>query len=296
MIKWKADLSQVAAFIGTAEGFLDTLETPIYLDDLLKITHAKTSETFNQSAATYAAATKDISHVFEWGTVGINPAPGTAPLNPLNPLSRLWVHQFPGRGGKRSIDFEFRASRVLVPLPNPNTSGLDADFLESKGPQRRHFFYWKAPIMEYGIPVEIKPKYAKALFIPLGGATSADPRASARGYAMTSQAITMVPGEKFAGNFTGFWVAWWTTYGYQEISLLTQKLVDGDADAVVADTQMEARRYVAGVTKKEFSLLVKDARAKARMEAAKRSRARRRAASRSGKQIKSSKTFRKGKT
>jgi ribose 1,5-bisphosphokinase PhnN len=278
VIKLKSDMSEVAAFVGAAEGYLGSIETPIYLDDLLRICHAKTKEKFNAEAAVFAAATKSISHAFEWGAAGINSAPGTAPIKPTSPLGRLWYHSFPGRAGRRKIDFEFRASRVPVPLPDPDSSGLDEDFLSSQGPSRRHFFYWKAPMMEYGIPVEIKPKYAKALFIPLGGATSPNPRAEARGYAMTSKAVRMVPGRRFAGQFSAYWEAWWTTAGYKDIQLTAQAVANNDSRAVIPDTSAEARKYVGGVSKKAFRLDVSTARAKARMEMANRTRKRRRLA------------------
>ena len=79
MIKMKSDLSEVAAFVGAAEGYLGSIETPIYLDDLLRVTHAKTKEKFNADAAVFAATTQSISHAFEWGAAGINSAPGTPP-------------------------------------------------------------------------------------------------------------------------------------------------------------------------------------------------------------------------
>lgn len=279
MIKWKTDLSEVAAFTGSTQGYTDYLQTPIYLDDVLRISHAKVMDDFNDAAVVYAASTKAIAHAFEWGAGGINSAPGTPTIDPLNPLARLWVHTFVGHAGRRKVDFEFRASRVAVPLPNPDASGLDEDFLAERGPQRRHFFFWKAPIMEYGIPVEIKPKYAKALFIPLSGAESLDPRANERGYIMTTRAVKMVPGQQFAGRFTAFWQLWWTTEGYKRMSLLAQEVSNMDSSDIVATNSIEARRYVHGVVNKPFTLQASTARAKARMEMANKSRARRRVAS-----------------
>lgn len=225
-------------------------------------------------------ATGKINHVFEWGAVGINDAPGATPINPTSPMARLWTHQLVGRGAVKSIDFQYRASHVPVPLPDADSTGIDAEYLSGDtGPKRRHVFHWKAPIMELGIAVNIKPKYAKALFIPLRGNPMTDnEKVIERGFAMTSRAVTMVPGEQFAGEFSKFWIAWWNTEGRTLIEEAAQKAIADDSMDTIATTGTEARRYVGGAKNKPFSLQVSLARNSARLEIAERSKRRRRSA------------------
>jgi hypothetical protein len=82
-----------------------------------------------------------LSHMYEWNRAG-------------DPNARLWKQNLRGGGKNRRIDFEFKASRKIVPVP---------DELKAVGVEQRHVFYWKAPIMEYGLPVVISPKVAKVL-------------------------------------------------------------------------------------------------------------------------------------
>ena len=281
------DDSELAAFIGTSEGFLETIKTPIYLDDLLNYSHHKTTPQFDMAAAAYAMATKNLNHVYEWGTSGINEG-GSIRLDPLSPAAKLWHHMLSGRGSHRTITFEFRASVVPVPPPDPDEAGIDASYAD-KFSARKHIFYWKAPMMEFGIPVVIKPKYAKALFIPLNGQYNGDDFDSSRGFTMTTKAVQMVPGERFRGMFSAFWEAWWSTQGEISMVELAQQVATADS-SIIADSSMEARRYVKGPTKRTFTVAVSSARAAARMRMA-AMQARRRASYKNNR-VKREETFR----
>ena len=271
MILMSMDDSEVAAFVGSTEAYLGSVSTPVYLDDLLRYAHANASKLFDEHAAAYAGATQKINHMYEWGTQGINPTPGATPLNPLSPMARLWRHRFTGRGGSRKIDYEFRASMVPVPLPLPGGAGA----ADSKLPSRKHIFYWKAPIMEYGITVQIKPRYAKALWIPLRGEPmTEDNRAIERGFIMTKKTITTVPGRRFAGEFSKLWVGWWSTEGVAAIDGIAQTAVNTDAESVIASNSMRARRYIRGGRNKSFNLNVETSKAQAKAEILASSRAR----------------------
>lgn len=81
------------------------------------------------------------SHMYEWNRTG-------------DPNSRLWKHVLRGGGKSRKSTFEFKASKTSVPV-HPK--------LAEVGVKQRHIFYWKAPIMEYGLPVRISRKIADAL-------------------------------------------------------------------------------------------------------------------------------------
>lgn len=266
MINWSVDLGELADFIGRSEGFSETIETPIYLDDILRAGHGVATKRFDQDFAAAAAATQQFNHMFEWGTTGINPAPRTPKLSPTSKAAKLWLHRLGGgQSSVKTIDFEFRASMVPVPLPTPRTTGIAHSWFAGKrAPKRRHIFYWKAPISEYGMAVTIKPVYAQALWIPLKGRGSNNPRAEARGFAMTSQPVRAVPGKRFAGNFSSFWQAWWTSAGYNVITEAARRAVDSDAKKIIgASGRRKARRYSSTRTK-GFSLQVSTARAEAK--------------------------------
>jgi hypothetical protein len=265
VIKTTYDSAELAAFIGSSEGYLETLKTPVYLDDLLNYSHAKVTPQFDAAAAAYAMSTKNLGHVYEWGTAGINEG-GTMRLDPLSPGARLWHHLLRGRGSHRTIDFEFRASVVPVPPPDPDAAGIDSNYA-NKLSGRKHIFYWKAPMMEYGIPVVIKPKYAKALFIPLNGQYNGDNFDAKRGFTMTTKAIQMVPGEKFRGMFSAFWEVWWNTQGEISMVNVARAVAEGDT-SVIANSSMEARAYAKGGTKKTFMLSVSSSKATAKMKMA----------------------------
>jgi hypothetical protein len=91
---------------------------------------------------------KSLSHVYEWNKVGVTSA-------------RLFDLTIPSTSrGKTnfSMKVDFRPSKTLVPLteaqatPNPQTGAVV---------KRRHIFYNKAMVMEYGQSVTVRPKTSK---------------------------------------------------------------------------------------------------------------------------------------
>lgn len=269
MIRLEMQTAELADFIGSTQGLTDVIQTPIYLDDVLRIGHAQAARHFDQETSAYAAATQKLNHMYEWGTTGINPAPNTPRLNPVGKNARLWNHKLAGgQRASKSIEYEFRASKIPVPLPTPRTAGIAKDAMAGKvQPKRRHIFYWKAPITEYGIPVHIKPVNAQALFIPLrGNPQTSDRRSIKRNYIMTKNTVTMVPGASLAGQFTKWWVTWWGTKGLGVIDGAAAVAVNTDAEQTVAASgrPRAARRYSRGTKAKTFTAQVSTARAEAK--------------------------------
>lgn len=269
MIKLEIDTSEVADFIGRAEGLTEVIRTPIYLDDILRIGHFKAAEQFDIDAAAYATASQKLNHMYEWGTQGINEAPGMPLLPPTSPSAMLWRHKMTGgQTAEKGIEFDFRASRVPVPLPTPETTGIQEEYMTgNRKPSRRHIFYWKAPIMEFGIPVTIKPVYSQALWIPLkGNPMTQDTRAIKRDYIMTKKTVRMVPGQQFMGQFTKFWMTWWGGLGMGLINMAAQTGVDTDTATVMdeAGKMRGVRLYSGGAQQRAFSLKVKSSRAQAK--------------------------------
>ena len=154
-VRFDADFSGLAEFIGSAEGWSTEVKTPYYISELLQAAHGATTKDFDREAAQVAKAL-GFTHMYEWGTIGVTRGQGH--LNPTTRAAKLWVHRLTGHGSNRKIDFGFRPS--VEPVPQEDIGGTHP--LE-----RKHVFHNKAMIAEYGVPVVIKPKWASVLVIPL---------------------------------------------------------------------------------------------------------------------------------
>lgn len=259
----QADFSELAKFIGSAEGWASEVDTPYYMADLLRSAHGIAAKAFDAETAAVAAAGNGLGHMYEWGTVGINPAKDTPALNPTSRAAKLWAHKLDGNGTNRKIDFVFRPSVVPVPLPEDIGTANNV-----QAPKRRYTFAARPWITEYGVPVVIKPKYAKVLFIPHYGMDGGvDERANIRGYSITPYAVTTVPGKTNAGNFTRHWYAWWNSEGAAVIDETIDKIVEGEMKAIIysgTGAGRSLRTYKKGISTKAFSLQVADALAQAK--------------------------------
>lgn len=258
------DFNEVTDIIGAIRGIDDVAETSYYIDDLLRVGHAIAAEQFDIDTAAAAAAGHHLNHMYEWGTAGINRGEGMA-MNPLSKAAQLWVHRFGGRNGKRSIDFEFKPSVIPVPLPTPQSSGIPAEELQ-KGPFRRHVFHWKAPVMELGLTVHIRPDQAKALWVPVRPGF----------FIFTKKTLTVVPGRRLAGNFTTHWLGWWSATGLDMINGIVQGEFQGDLDAAIKAANASTPRRYKSPTKKSYTLDIGTARDAAERVVRGRARARNR--------------------
>jgi hypothetical protein len=194
-----ADFSEIGYAMGTISGMAKKVRTDRYLGDVITYVHSELAALFDEHMDfAVDAAPQRFSHVYEW-----NPRPGSDRRE-----DRLWRHKILGSGGKRNATFTWRASVKPIPTPqerknNPNDpmSEVPNEEIERLS-KRRYVFYWKAPIMEYNQPVNITPKYAKALFIPTGDPTNP--------YVFANEFRNLQPGgEQNTGQFTAEWTSWW---------------------------------------------------------------------------------------
>ena len=265
-IQFKGDFSQLAEFIGSAEGWSDSIKTPYFIGEMLKAAHSGAKKMFDKETAALAATgVLNISHMYEWGTAGINEGKGTPKLSPNSRLAKLWQHKLSGRGASRKIDFIMLPSKQPVPLPN--TSGMTFAG-KGKPPSRRYTFAARPWVTEYGIPTVIRPTAASALFIPAnsdmkptGVGRYSNQRALARGYFMYPHPV-VIRERKGTGQFTTHWHAWWNSEGKAIISEGMDKIVDGTARRNI---YTGLQRY-SGIKKgslKAFNLEVANAKARA---------------------------------
>lgn len=194
-----ADFSEMGFTLGLLSGMAKEVKTNRYLGDVITYVHAELAREFDMHMDfAVEAFPRRFSHVYEWDN---NPGDDRS-------RDRLWEHRLLGRGGTRSATWTWKAS--VRPIPTPQERAQDPNDPISLVPQeeldklssRRYIFYWKAPIMEYDSGVNIRPKYAKALFIPTG-----DP---SNPFVFANEFRNLQPGgQESTGAFTTEWTSWW---------------------------------------------------------------------------------------
>jgi hypothetical protein len=193
-----------------------TVESRRYIDSVLDFTTSELAFKFGVDMDIRAAAQPErFSHVYEWGedyydksTVG-------------NPFYRLWRLGTVGEGNTRTLGFFFQ--------PSERPSPIHPQLLEPGAKERTvnegvHVFVWKAPIMEYGLTVIIRPELAKKLVF-------VDDKTGKTIF--TSRTITARPGvgrngENHVGQFTRFFREWWGGRAEQEFDRTVRPRIESD--------------------------------------------------------------------
>ena len=203
------DLEPLIMALGAAQALAHMTDDKVYIDALLDVAFEEADKEFNREADAYAR-TGAIAHMYEWGTVGVNPARSNMRLQPSNPASRLWTNYTIGSGMDRTIGFVYRPSVANVPKPTTGKTGMSQNVIES---MRDYRFTWKAKVMEEGERVTIRPK-RRFLLIPRTEETQGwsgwRTNDINRGYMLVNHAISTYPGSRrYSGNFTQFWYSFW---------------------------------------------------------------------------------------
>lgn len=205
-------IEELVDFIAGANAISNLSKNSVYLDRIMEPAIREAEEDLNLRAAAKAPS---ISHMFEWGTTGVNGRSNTR-QNPNSEKARLWKTVSTGRGLNRTIRFEYKKSKSFVPLPTTRKTRMPSDKIAMLN--GTHIFYDKAKVMETGKTVTIKPKNSKVLVIPIRrGETVSDPAAMKRGYIVTKKSVTNIPGKRLKGNFTKFWDEFWNKNGHMII-------------------------------------------------------------------------------
>lgn len=191
-----ADTSGADVLAGYMAGFQATLSSKRYLDSATAFTYSTLKEEFGISMDAEAYAHKSLfHHVYEWGDSWHGRYSRVGGSH-----SRLWALVATGTGGNRTMTYVFLPSVVPVPVhPDLTTPGKKGRVVE----EGVHVFSQKAAVLEYGIPVTIRPKLAKALAMPSGNPGTPFFR---------DKEYTRVPGEGGTmGMFDAFYITWWNT-------------------------------------------------------------------------------------
>lgn len=225
------DLTPILYPIAGAQALNRGLKHDTYIDALMDTAFEKADAMFDQEADAMAL-TGAISHMYEWGTVGVNTGKTNMRMRTSNPNSRLWTNYSWGTGLDRSISFVYRPSLANVPKPSASQTGMDASVIEALRPQQ---FTWKAKILEEGQTVTISPKEAEYLLIPATQANRANANFTwrtndiARGYLLTrGPLVTDHSKGRYYGNFEKLWYSFWLDRAPDIIEADVNKMIEDD--------------------------------------------------------------------
>lgn len=185
------------------------MNTDRHLNTVTRAAFEVLAEQFNMATHVAArAAVGEFHHVYEWEHIGF-------------PGFQLWRNQLNGRGGQRRVTWGWRASKTTVPTQTNIYGGPRFEHSKGFDPEklnRIHIFVWKAPMMEYGVRVTVRPKLSNVLVFPNpdlkgSGAFGYQPKP----VTFSPHPVTSTPGEQVQGNFTAWFVAWWGGGSAQQI-------------------------------------------------------------------------------
>ena len=244
-VKLMVDLGPVIEFLAAGNAMALSLnQTKKYTDSIFDNAFGEADEEFNIRAAGYAAVTGNISHMYEWGTIGINRGRTNMRPDPMSRAARLWDNVAPGRGFNRVITYYFKPSFANVPKPTVRDTGMDPEII---GKMRDHIFRWKAEMMEWGREVTIVPDKAKFLLIPVTEANRAYVRSNdaKRGYTLSKGPITFqAGGNRYANNFTTFWMQYWEGDGEFIVNRAVNRQIIMDFQPEMTKKQLRAMKML----------------------------------------------------
>lgn len=211
----EADLSDGYKALGFVKGLTTEVQTDRYIGPVVEYAHSEMAKTFDEEIDTVARAQQEaLGHVYEWRMTG-------------NPKGRLWRHTLSGRGADRQASWQWGPSIMPILKPaerkvagNPNdpmTNVSDEDI--AKLSDRDYYFTWKAPVLEYGLNVNIQAVNAQALFIPTFN--------NDRGYFFAKSSGSQIKNTNM-GKFTTFWTMWWNRGAGQVWDMHIKRVIEKD--------------------------------------------------------------------
>lgn len=194
-----SDVSQAVSVCTALEKLSITLNTDKHINFVTQAAFEILSEEFNVQTAVMAAANPvQFNHVYEPQHIG-------------EPNMQLWQNELRGRGRNRVATWDWRASKLIVDptLTSTGEERFPSDFDTSRL-NKIHVFVWKAPVMEYGVKVTVRPKLTttRVLVYPLG-AIGPDRSSASDAVVFTPNFYQFTPGKYTQGAFTAWFSTWW---------------------------------------------------------------------------------------
>lgn len=204
-MKYRVDMTGVDEIIGAAFAFDHVGSNTKYMQMLVESAHNGVSRQFNREVTAYAMASGGMKHMFEWGTKGIQRGKSNMSFPAESEGARLWRNTFTrGNGvGTTKIGFDFKPSVASVPKPLASETGINQEILDKL---KTHIFWNKAFVMEMGIPVQVRRKNAKKLFIPLK-------YQGRKGYKLVPGPTQPDISHESKGTFSIYWLNFWEGRG-----------------------------------------------------------------------------------
>ena len=227
-----ADISEAQKLTGMLTALDKELNDPRHLESLTDAAFSIMEASFNRDmAAVSLSQPEDYHHVYE-------------PEQQGNPAAQLWTVKMRGRAGMRSISWDWKASHLTV----PTEYGPDGEYRwEGSGPQfdpeklnRVHVFVWRAPVMEYGMRVHVRPKLSNKRLLVFPN-QEVNPGGT-RGAVFTAGGYSFTPGADVQGNFTAFFAGWFGG------GMAEQSLHDFEKDRDLRFTRAYAKHMKTGGT------------------------------------------------
>jgi len=231
------NLEQLAEDIGAYLGMADGITQRDYMDNIITSAHHQTVPDFVKAAALNAKKF-NFTHMYEYGVAGLTRGDKRF-ISPLSPTARLWQDVIVGGGGRKKITFVFRPAKNRVPRHTEEETGVAQEELDKLriNQGKKYVFYNRAEVFEQGIDLNIFPKSAKLLFVPLKGTSfRASPRDEARGFTW-SKHVHINPGQSTdsVGQFSAFFFDWWETEGGRFMANRMSAHVTKDIEVVEAE-------------------------------------------------------------
>lgn len=222
------------------DGVAGAIKTDVHINEVLKNANViLTGEFVLHMSREAISNVQELGHMFEWNRVG-------------DPSARLWKHILRGQGRNRQLTFTFKASKSTVPV---------TDVLRAVGVQQRHIFVWKAPVIEFGLPVRISPVIAKALVFEAKGRTGSGKSggdAYVRNGIVFHKGTVSIPragSTRAWGAFSKAFNEWFT--GTQPTELLRREIDPATKSAVNKAVKEKLAKIRSSATKKKtFSITV----------------------------------------
>jgi hypothetical protein len=223
------DLEPMLYVLGAGQAFARSMKDKTYVDALMDEAFEHADRAFDEQADA-VAMTGAISHMYEWGTAGVNKGRSNVRMKPQNPNAKLWTNYSVGTGLDRTIAFVYRPSLATVPKPLASETGMDPEVIASLRPQ---YFTWKAEVMEENRTVTIAPKEAQWLLLP---ATKENLERFEwrtndinRGYILRRGPFEAQPGkERYYGSFTALWDNFWLNTANEIFETDVSRMIEED--------------------------------------------------------------------
>lgn len=222
-----SDSTELQQALGVMMGI--TMATDRRSSDIVRLAHAEMARAFDDELAAATMSNQSAFwHVFEWD--GSSPAVS-------QPLYRQMLY---GRGKQMEATYEWKLSKRPIPTPEERkASSMFAgdpinnvpDWMINKLSGKSYVFRNKAAVMEYNFPTVVRPRKKNGrLMVPNATGFSMEMQTPMNFNYKFPQQNMGGHGSGTAGNFTRFWLGWWSSRPNDVFEKTVRHVVDNDIE------------------------------------------------------------------